>query len=184
MKKSLFTAALGLLLSFASHAQTAGGYTALPTDSLTHKVSYLAVVPVPKATQAELLSRAAEWMARQKEVIVEPSAPGDPVSGPVLRHFAWKQDPLSFTDTHANHYTFTVAVYVKDGRYQYRVDDFFYQNINPALATKDARQSVPLESYAAVKPNKRNTATLADFDKHIRGLVASLKQAMGAAKTW
>jgi hypothetical protein len=180
MKIALFAVALGLLISTNAHAQAVKGYASLPKDSLTHKVSYSGVVQVPKSSQQELLSRGVEWMARQKEVVAVPGQVGDPASGPIVRQFAWKQDPLSFTDTHANLYTFTVAVYAKDGRYRYLVNDISYQNINPALVTKDAQQAVPMESYAAVKPNKRNTATLADFDKHLRGLVASLTQAMNA----
>lgn len=182
--KAIFTA-LFLTLGATAYAQApSASYSALPKDSASHKVVYTAVVQAPGASATELYGRAAEWLARQPGVDLNGAA-ADPASGRQLVHIKIKQPPLSFTDTHANLYEFALAIYTKEGRYMYRIDDFTYQNINPTLLTADATNRVALENYASTKENKRVNATLADFNKRLMELIDSLNQAMkgaGAAK--
>ncbi|MDO7846481.1 hypothetical protein Q5H92_08940 [Hymenobacter sp. M29] len=183
MKNALYAVALGLLISATSYAQAVKGYASLPKDSLTQKVSYSGVVSVPGATQTALFGRASEWIARQTD-----RAPGEPTadagSGMQLVRLRYKQAPQGFTDTHANLYYFAVAIYTKEGRFRYQVDDVTYQNENPALTSEDVKNRVPLEKYATAKPSKNTVAAMADLDKHLREVVASLTQSMGGAKAW
>jgi hypothetical protein len=178
--KLLFTLLLFLSVLVAS-AQNLTSYAALPKDSATQKVTYMAIVQVPGVSEAELFGRAAEWLARQKE-LDRNGAVADPASGRQVAHLRFKQPPLSFTDTHSNLYEFAVAVYTKEGKYFYRLDDFTYQNINPALMTKDAEHRLPIEYYATIKENKRVAATLADFNQRITAMIASLNAAMMSGK--
>jgi hypothetical protein len=170
--------------ALVSHAQTSestvlSSYTVLPKDSASQKVTYTAVVQVPGASQAELYGRVTEWLARQNQI----GDKSDAATGMHVAHLSFKQPPLSFTDTHSNLYNFALAVYTKDGKYMYRIDDITYQNINPALMTKDAEHPVPMEYYATVKENKRVAATLTDFNKRIKSLLDGLNDATVQKKT-
>ncbi|RYE24421.1 MAG: DUF4468 domain-containing protein [Sphingobacteriaceae bacterium] len=177
--KKLFAPAL-LLFALTAHAQAPAAYTALPKDSASQKVTYTAVVPVAGVSKDDLFTRAKEWSARNFGDNKAAERMNDRAAGTLIAECELKQPPLSFTDTHSNLYRFTLAVYTKEGKYMYRLDDITYQNVNPALATKDVLHRVPFESYATVKENKRVAATLTDFNKRIDVIINSLNQAMTA----
>ena len=180
---------LGLVVSASAQKTKYPGYDRLPKDSTTHKVVYTGVVQVPGVGKDELFVRAKEWSARNFGDNKSTERMNDQAAGTLVAKTEWKQPPLSFTDTHSNLYKFTVAVYVKDGRYMYRIDDFTYQNINPALVTKDALGRVGVEEYAKETASKKVDATLKDFDEKMKMIVGSLDKAMkqatpAAAKDW
>lgn len=182
MKNLLLLAFARLLsLGFCAQAQPSA-YTSLPKDE-AGKVSYTAVVPVEGVGQDDLFTRVKEWSARSFGDNKVAERMNDRAAGTLVAEVVMQQPPLSFTDTHANLYKFKVAVYVKDGRYKYQIDDFTYQNINPALFTEDAQQRVSIERYATAKDSKKTNNTLKDFDRRIQTIIENLAQSMSAARS-
>lgn len=179
--KTLLTILVLSLLTFTSYAQSSA-YAALPKDE-AGKVAYTAVVPVEGVSKDELFTRAKEWSARSFGDNKIAERMNDREAGTLIAEAEMKQPPLSFTDTHSNLYRFKIAVYVKEGRYKYQIDEFSYQNINPALVSKDAQQRVPMEYYATVKETKKSTNTLKDFDERVKAIVEDLNKVMTAKKT-
>jgi hypothetical protein len=171
--KLLFTLLLaGASLTAAAQTQTTG-YAALPKDSITHKVVYTGVVPVAGATKADLVSRAQEWGAR---AFVDSKAANqviDKEAGTLLYHGKISSTKSGGFGDGGTTFGFTLAIYVKDGRYKYLVDEFTDSPHIPAnsLTTPVERwEKFAGRGWAVSRSNELNT--------HITTLITNLRQAM------
>ncbi|TDN38290.1 DUF4468 domain-containing protein [Hymenobacter sp. UV11] len=120
-----------------------GWVNPLPTDSLTGKVSFRAVVQVPGATQAQLYTRAKQWFATTsgpvKPIISQADEAGGILSGKaselVMQNLlgANVQVPLWRT----------ITIQVKPGRFRYIITDFAFDSGQGQGAV------TPIENYLA-----------------------------------
>ncbi|WP_210516452.1 DUF4468 domain-containing protein [Hymenobacter terricola] len=128
MKQLLLLLAL-LLATPLAHAQKVkedDSPPTLPIDPDTHLVTYTGVVEVPGTSQAQLYSRAYEWVVKSYKSAPDVLQMQDKESGKIILK----------GNTHAlirgrdggivNH---TFSIYLKDGKYKYDVTDFV--NVNP-----------------------------------------------------
>lgn len=127
MKHLLLLVAL-LLASPLAHAQKAkedDSTPTLPRDPDTKQVTYTGVVEVPGATQAQLYSRAFEWVAKRYNSAKDVVQMQDKESGKIV--------VKGITTGHAakgHEYgtvTHTFSLYMKDGKYKYDITNFRHE---------------------------------------------------------
>lgn len=126
MKTVLLLCALCLSLGAAGQVAP---LPSLPTDSLTHKITYQGVVQVPGASQLELYSRAREWFAAtfgSSKAVLEVD---DRESGKLIgRAYAQFEFSGGFGPTVPWAMWRTIKVETKDGRYRYTITNFMLGN--------------------------------------------------------
>lgn len=152
--KILLSAVLGLLLSFAGHAQT------LPTDS-TGRVEYRGAIKLPAGvTTTQAFGRAKLWQADKfaSKVLLAEDAPSGLLSG-------MGQVPLrDFL------YTFHIRMQVESGQVRYRLYDFTWHTSNP---NQDGTVEQQRDSKLAVGRGIR-AKLLAELDQKVRAGLAGL----------
>ena len=94
-------------------------FAALPVDSASHLVSYSAVVPAVGVTKEQLYLRAKEWAARSFVDSKSAARMDDKDAGTYITRGIIRNS----SDTH---YAMTLAIYTKDGRYKYVIDQISY----------------------------------------------------------
>ena len=150
MKTALLLCALSVC--FAAVGQT----TPLPTDSLTHKVSYQGVVLVPGASAAELFSRA-KALALQSSVPAQMDEAGQTVTG------LWEKQ-LPAVNGPGRVLRYTLAVAVKEGRYRYALTNL--ENKTLPVGFRNGPAGVLLTAPGGAAPIER---VLANPDGYRRG---------------
>jgi hypothetical protein len=151
----------------------------LPLDPNTHRITYTGVVPVEGTKQAELLARAKAWA---NGVVVATAAPvvtneqgTDVVTVSGAQPMSFKQ-PLSMGATASLLLRFTATISIREGRYQYRLNDFV---MDYAQALKQAAELPLVEAPAkgqGYKPYLKNVRT--GFDESVAGALAKLQETM------
>jgi hypothetical protein len=96
----------------------------LPIDPDTHLVSYTGVVEVTGVSQAQLYSRAYEWIAKNYKSANDVIQMQDKESGKLI---AKGLLPVSLKGRAAGNVEHTLSVYVKDGRYKYEFTSLRHQ---------------------------------------------------------
>jgi hypothetical protein len=185
MKKLLL--ALLCLLAYSAQAQKAArlGYSRLPVDSVTHLVTYSAVVPVEGATKEELYLRAKEWLARSIVDSKAASRMDDKEAGTLVYYGTIKNASTSALSDNGGTYGLVFAVYTKDGRYKYVIDQFTYSYRVPAGARYIDSKAEAVEKWANYgKMNARYVDTRSiEMEGHVKALASSLAAAMAGRPT-
>jgi hypothetical protein len=119
-----------LTLPFASVAQksppatpsviTLADGTELPVDAETHLITYQGVIEAPGLTQAQLYTRAHDWLARTSSIDNTPQ-PQNAATDQLITKGSW---PVTITaglagTLAAGFVQYTLSIYLKDGRYKY-----------------------------------------------------------------
>jgi hypothetical protein len=180
MHRLLFVLALLLSGSFAQAQQVkvSSKTLELPVDSETHLVAYTGVVEVPSATQAQLYARATAWVAQYYPAAT--TAVQNKEAGKVIvQGVAHPHAPAGF----ASSVTYTLSLYVKDGKYKYDFTNFRHEATAGGDlglgAFENEKVGNALTRGIMQKPwnaLRNETAT------QIQGLITSLAAAMRGAK--
>lgn len=94
---------------------------ALPIDPDSHLVAYTGVVDVAGATQAQLYSRAYEWVAKNFKSAQDVIQMQDKESGKIIA----KGTVKAYVKKYDQGYNFfTLSIYVKDDKYKYDITNF------------------------------------------------------------
>lgn len=106
----------------------------LPIDPDTHLVAYTGVVEVPGATQAQLYSRAYEWVAKnfnsaQSVIQMQDKESGKIIAKGVIKAFIKKYD--------SGYNSFTLSLYLKDGKYKYDITNFSNEHKTTVVGKSD-----------------------------------------------
>jgi hypothetical protein len=178
--KLLFTLLLSLILLTVRAQGLPNGYAGLPKDSATQKVAYSGVVQVA-ASKAELFSRAQEWAARSFLDSKNASRIADKDAGTVLYRGSISTTKPGAIIDNGTTLGFTLAIYVKDGRYKYLIDEFTdkpHLPENSLLTPVERWEKYAGRSWAINRANELN-------DK-VKYMVESLREAMEkpAPKGW
>ena len=141
-----------LALCFPAAAQV----SALPTDSVTHKIAYQGVVQMPGASQPELYSRA-------RALALHSSAPQqlDDPTKTVLS--IWEKQLFSGSGS-GRLLRYTLAISAKEGRYRYTLTDF--ENKTLPVGFVNAANGIALTAPGGTAPLER---VLANPDGYRRG---------------
>jgi hypothetical protein len=120
-----------------------GWVNPLPTDSITGKVSFRAVVQAPGVSQAELYARAKKWFAAAPSATKLPLLTADAAGGKLVG----KTSELMMQNILGANVQVpmwrTITIQVKPGRFRYQITDFsFDSGVGQAAVT-------PLENYLA-----------------------------------
>ena len=119
-----------LLATPAAYAQKEKEYEGetaptLPIDPESHLVAYTGVVEVLGVTQAQLYSRAYEWVAKNFKSAQDVIQMQDKESGKIIA----KGNVKAFIKKYPQgHNSFTLSIYVKDGKYKYDITNFKNEN--------------------------------------------------------
>jgi hypothetical protein len=119
----------------------------LPIDPDTHLVAYTGVVEVPGATQAQLYSRAYEWVAKnfnsaQNVIQMQDKESGKIIAKGVVKAFVKKYD--------SGYNSFTLSLYLKDGKYKYDITNF--SNEHKTVGTKYGPSDSSMGKFEQEKP--------------------------------
>ncbi len=153
----------------------------LPTDPDTHLVAYTGVVEVPGTTQAQLYSRAYEWVVKTYNSPKDVIQMHDKESGKTIVKASSKARITKY-DSGYNLYTF--SIYVKEGKYKYDVTDLRNEHI---VLSGQYAGDYSLGRFEQAEPNIKtkqsqrawnNLRRNAEAD--IKALLASLQAAMTA----
>jgi hypothetical protein len=176
-----------LLLAAAStaHAQKASNEDdtppTLPTDPDTHLVAYTGVVDVPSTTQAQLYSRAYEWVVKTYNSPKDVIQMQDKESGKIIVKASSKARITKY-DSGYNLYTF--SIYVKEGKYKYDVTDLRNEHV---VLNGQYVGDYSLGRFEQVEPNIKTKQSQRGWNNlrrnaeaDIKALLTSLQAAMVA----
>ena len=129
-----------------------------PLDPKTHRFIYTAVVPVAGASQADLVLRARAWAEQvtpaghSPVIIPAPDSAGIITTG--VCPFAYDQSDLS-GKTLLSKLRYTATISVQEGRYRYKVTDFFF--LAPGVRQLPP-EKIPAETFFnhRFKPNNED----------------------------
>lgn len=150
----------------------------LPADSLTHRIKFQGVVPVPGVSAAELQGRAREWVALTFMDAHAVTQLDDAVRGVlIVRGYtaSWVNMARKFPESKL--FSFTCRLEFREGRYRYEVFDFGVPVMpRPSFATSTDAISAQLEqlaswqfsSSATVAATPRQLLYQPDLDSHPR----------------
>jgi hypothetical protein len=167
-----------LSLSFGVRAQALRPKAALPfpVDSLSGKIRYLAVVPAPGVSQAELYRRARNWFVSRFPDYPHVVSVDDPAGGELAGTYATVMQKL----TNSYEVWRTLRVYVKEGRYRYEITDFGGRDIgnayDPQIYRVEPTNPMNVRRYGA------EVAKQAQAD--IASLLAAMNTPTAAASAW
>jgi hypothetical protein len=182
--KLLFTLLLAAT-SLSSSAQKAErlSFAALPIDSASHLVTYTAVVPVAGATKDQLFVRAKEWAARSFVDSKTAARMDDKEAGTYITRGTVKLPGGA-------QYAMMLAIYTKDGRYKYVIDQLAYTyQVSLGSSGSIGSTGEPAEKWANYgKANARYVdGRVRDVQGLVQKLAADIQVAMtgstGAAKS-
>lgn len=169
--------AVGLLLAgTAAQAQkTVEAPVTLPTDPDTHLVDYSGVIEVPGITQAQLYSRAYEWVAKNYNSAQDVIQMQDKETGKIIvkgrTNAYFKGHPFGWV-------THTLSIYVKDGKYKYDITDFRHMSERYSYGGFEQAEPtyIPGAAKGAAKSawNEMKSTT----DTNMKATAASLQTAM------
>jgi hypothetical protein len=152
--------------------------TSLPLDENTHRITYTGVVPVEGTTQAELLARAKVWA---NGVVVNTTAPvvtsdqGTEVVAVSGSHPMSIKMPMALTRGTLL-LRFTATISVREGRYQYRLNDFIL-DVGQALMQPAELPLIEAPAKGAgTKAYLKSVRT--GFDESVAGALAKLQGTM------
>lgn len=148
------------LLCCAANTARAQAPTTLPTDKLTRRICYTAVVPAAGVSQDDLQARARAWASGIAPADKPPVETHEPDTEVVT---AYGVQPFAFTyETTENgahpprHYTmkkvlhYTAKLSLREGRYQYAVTDFVfeYPTAKPPALSRVPAEDVLIKTHA------------------------------------
>jgi NADH dehydrogenase/NADH:ubiquinone oxidoreductase subunit G len=172
--------ALALLLAAPlAHAQKGKDNTAptLPIDPETHKVDYTGVVEVAGVTQAQLYTRAYEWVAKNYNSALDVLQMQDKDAGTLIV----KGNTKAYFHGHPfGLVAHTLSIYVKEGKYKYGITDL--QHVAEANSYGSFEQDEPHYAPGASKgtAQKAWNEIKRTTDADVRAIIASLQTAMAA----
>ena len=180
MKKLLSSAMLFLFATTCIYAQkqTPTAPPSLPVDSITHKITYEAVVDVKDAKADLLYKRALAWFnshyPNPKEAIRENDSLKFKIVGKP-RFKIYNPADKSGLKTDAGLVQYTITVVCKEGRYRYEITDFnwkqnSYYAAEKWMDTKDQLYVLSMADY------------LTQLDTYTKDLVKTLRDAMSKDK--
>ncbi|MFQ5334903.1 MAG: DUF4468 domain-containing protein [Flavobacteriales bacterium] len=166
-----------LLFVFASGISGAQ----IPTDAETGEFVYEEVVQVEGISKDSLFARAADWFKRalfaDDDSIVEKSPDNKFIRA--IKNMDFANNVLSSLDTSIkNTLTFNLAVYFKEGRYKYKIDQMIYHYYLVAKANQ-TRIVSPLEKVKYLSKKRENLYR--EVDLRINRMINGLKSAMQGA---
>jgi len=92
--------------------------TPLPYDAETHLITYQGVVDAPGLTQAQLYTRAQDWLAKVTSATSVPQAPA--TTDQLVGKGTWPVTVSNMMVTYpAGVVAYTLTLYLKEGRYKY-----------------------------------------------------------------
>lgn len=167
--KSLLPAILFLLILFTFN--TKAQKPSLPIDEKTRKPVYTEVVQVAGVSQAELYKRLLNWFKtyfpNPASVIKEQDSTAGKISG---QHGLYIFKDIEGQQFKSGQVRYTIEIMVKDGRFKYSIYDIFKLQ-SPKIYIEEW-----LDESAADKD--ANFGYLNQVDKHIKEVIARLKEAM------
>lgn len=157
----------------------------LPIDPDTHLVAYTGVVEVPGATQAQLYSRAYEWVAKtfnsaQNVIQMQDKESGKIIVKGVVKAYNKKYDE--------GYNSFTLSLYMKDGKYKYDITNFKNEHkvvgakYNGDYSLGNFEQEKPSFQMAMMNGRIQKTWNVVRYnnDLEMKATIASLNAAMTA----
>jgi hypothetical protein len=144
----------------------------LPADSLTRRIKFAAVVPVPGASAAELQARAREWVALTFQDARQVTQLDDPARGVlILRGYT-----APWVDTKAKRpgttgpLAFTCRLEFREGRYRYEVFDIGVPVV-PSAPGDTSQQTYEVAAWllggtATLAASSRQYLYQPDLDSH------------------
>jgi hypothetical protein len=152
---------------------------ALPVDSDTHKVTYSGVVEVAGATQAQLYSRAYEWVVRTYKSAPDVLQMQDKESGKIILK-GYTHALVRGRECGPVSHTF--SIYLKDGRYKYDITDFVNTNQTSRGdygmgAFENEKPSISMPGMNGIIQKSWNILRR-NTDADIKAMVADLQAAM------
>ena len=166
--KLLFTLFFAILLTASAFRASA---QVLPTDSVTGKIVYRGVIPVPAdVTQAQAFGRAKIWLAdafTNKTILAEDAASGLLSGGGsvVVNQFL---------------YTFRVRIQIKSGELNYRIDNFSWTTNEGRGVVDRGTPEEQRDSKLAIGRNSR-AKILSSLDVKVRTGLTQLSQDLSNA---
>jgi hypothetical protein len=181
MKKLMLLLALvaATPVAYAQKAKAEEEGPTLPVSPDTHQVDYTGVVDVPGVTQAQLYSRAYEWIAKYYNSAQAVIQMQDKESGKLI---AQGRTKAYFKGHEAGSITHTLSIYVKDGRYKYDITGFRHEYLYAGhdYSYGPFEQAEPTYIPGAFKGLAKRTwhDMKRTTDTDMKALVASLSAAM------
>lgn len=176
-----------LLSALALCCYTASAQT-LPVDSLTHKVSYQAVVQAP-GSAATLYSRAKAWAATglgpRMEVALD-----DPSAGVFIARVGTIIKTRAAVGSFDQTLWQLLHIETKEGRYQYILTDFalqpyVYSPANRTLPSKSQTKLVPVEENLRKNaPKIYAQSILEGVSNTANAQIGGLKKALATTSGW
>lgn len=99
----------------------------LPRDSTTGRITFTEVVTVPGTSQADLYTRAHEWLAKRTNGTRPVLELQERENGKLIGKFALAVKPGVAVSETADLLRATLSLFCKEGRYKYLVTDFHYE---------------------------------------------------------
>jgi hypothetical protein len=116
MKKSLFSLFIALVFCFGAFSQN------LPVDAGTGKITYLEVVDATGVKPADLTKVVKEWATKQGFTLKEEAADKLVYDASISVEYP----NINGSATEKSLVTFSLSVFIKDGKYRYIATDFFH----------------------------------------------------------
>jgi hypothetical protein len=147
----------------------------LPLDPVTHRITYLGVVPVPEARSAQLYARAVDWIANDSNPQVFAAQLYDAAQGKItVREVLPIYAGTLATPTYVYaHVQYTLTVYVKEGRYKYVISHLEYINSTAPYAQQPLESAVISGMF-----DKQWRALKVDAAQQLQGVLARLQASM------
>ncbi|WP_324671199.1 DUF4468 domain-containing protein [Hymenobacter sp. GOD-10R] len=162
------------LVSSAALAQPGPypGYFQLPVNQETKKVEYTAVVPVDDAPREELFSRAEDWLTQLGLTHKVTRRVSNPEAGTLVTHVR--------SGNSSNNKAFRLAIQVKDGQYQYVIDQITHTQSDYARAGKYSVGTVTtnIEAYGLRRQRRNLIKTIDQIDSWILTTIGGLNSMM------
>lgn len=184
--KNLFIFSVLTLLSVS----TAFGQTEtlnLPIDSLTNKITYSEIVYVDSlANKQELFSRVREWFAKAYKSSTNVIQMEDKENGKIVGKALLK---IYFTalgmQQDGGYINYTIAIYIKDGKYKYEITDFYHTGIyvNSSVGKQPDGGACEIlikekKGFWGNSYKRTYERYIFQMDENIKALVSDLKAAM------
>lgn len=162
-----------LLLLTLSFGQ---GFSQKNTDT-TKKVVYSEVVLVDSTNRFDLYKKAVKWVENQKFEVEEE----DPYGGKIVakNRFEVYTDKGVLAKPNGD-FTHNVKIEIKDGKYRYTFDQFYYRKYQQDRNLKyvPVKGTKPIEDTKAAGWKKQWGKNKMQVTNHVNSYIASLREAM------
>ena len=136
------------------------------------------VINVENTTQKQLFDRSKIWLAKTFKSAKDVIQSADAESGQIIGKALFKFSPKSFmgSDAVKGVINYTIAIYSKDGKYKYVIEDFRHEKFGLLTTAEEGDFSL----FGSNKGFRKKTwdDMKAQSEEEAKGLIASLKEAM------